>query len=337
MGSTALNTFCKAPFNNMYFNTKGHVAPCWKLLGALEDWTLDRSMKDIWKGEHFNKFRDALTSDTYLDRCKECKQDADNDVWPLAKAYEDMPIQEYPSMLELEMSNKCNLECIMCSADLSSGLARKQGLPLLQPYDESFKDQIKEFIPHLKELRFNGGEPFAQELVLQICDEVIKLNPDLPISIATNGTVLNKRVKYLMKECRLQINVSIDSLIPERYAKIRVNAKLDKVLDNLEVFKDYCKTYNRQLSIMVNPMRNNWEEMPKFLDFVEQNQIKLWFNTILYPEDLSIWKLPPEELTEIYTKLSTETLLRRGMKEYHKLHHLVEDQIKNWMLDSYAR
>ena len=74
----------------MYFNTKGHVAPCWKLLGALEDWTPDRSMKDIWTGEHFNKFRDALTSETYLDRCKECKQDADNDVWPLAKAYEEL-------------------------------------------------------------------------------------------------------------------------------------------------------------------------------------------------------------------------------------------------------
>ena len=230
--------FCKAPFNNMYFNTKGNVAPCWKLPGALEDWSPDRSMKDIWTGEHFNKYRDALTSDTYLNRCKECKQDVDNDVWPLAKAYEDMPIQDYPSMLELEMSNKCNLECIMCNADLSSGLARKQGLPLLQPYDESFKDQIKEFIPHLKELRFNGGEPFAQELVLQICDEVIKLNPDLPISIATNGTVLNKRVKYLMKECKIQINVSIDSLIPNRYAKIRVNGKLDKVLNNLEVFKN---------------------------------------------------------------------------------------------------
>tara|TARA_B100001094_G_C18120165_1_gene766403 strand:+ start:126 stop:1118 length:993 start_codon:yes stop_codon:yes gene_type:complete len=329
--------FCKAPFNNMYFNTKGNVAPCWKLPGALEDWSPDRSMKDIWTGEHFNKYRDALTSDTYLNRCKECKQDVDNDVWPLAKAYEDMPIQDYPSMLELEMSNKCNLECIMCNADLSSGLARKQGLPLLQPYDESFKDQIKEFIPHLKELRFNGGEPFAQELVLQICDEVIKLNPDLPISIATNGTVLNKRVKYLMKECKIQINVSIDSLIPNRYAKIRVNGKLDKVLNNLEVFKEYCKTYNRQLSIMVNPMRNNWEEMPKFLDFVEEHDVKLWFNTVLYPENLSIWNLPAETMQEIYQTLSFETKTRGHMKEHHKLNHLVEDQIKNWMLDSYAR
>ena len=58
---------------------------------------------------------------------------------------------------------------------------------------------------------------------------------------------------------------------------------------------------------------------------------------ILYPENLSVWSLPSEELTEIYTKLSEETLFRRGMKEHHKLHHLVEDQIKNWMLDSYAR
>ena len=88
---------------------------------------------------------------------------------------------------------------------------------------------------------------------------------------------------------------------------------------------------------MVNPMRNNWEEMPKFLDFVEEHDVKLWFNTVLYPENLSIWNLPAETMQEIYQTLSFETKTRGHMKEHHKLNHLVEDQIKNWMLDSYAR
>ena len=333
---------CNAPFNNMYFNTQGEVAPCWKLPGFGDKWTEDRSVNDIWNGEHFQKYRDALLKNKFLDRCKECKHEMDNDVWPLAKAYGELPVNKngYPSMIELEVSNQCNLECIMCSVLLSNGLAKKAGMGdhrgMLEPYNQSFRDQLKEYYPHLKELRFNGGEPFAQKLVLEMCEDIAKINPGLPISIATNGTVMNKRVRHLLDICNIQINISIDSLIPEAYSKIRINGDLSKVMENLEIFKDYCKKKDVQISVMVNPMRNNWEEMPSFLDFCHKHNIKLWFNTILYPRHLSIWNLPTDELKVIYNKLSTMTARRKNLNEYSKLRHLVEDQIANWLMDSYT-
>lgn len=330
---------CKAPSNNMYFNVSGQVSPCWKLPGYVDNWSHERSIKDIWFGEHFKKYRDALSKNIFLDRCKECEKEIKSGVWPLAKAYEEFPVQKYPSLLELELSNRCNLECVMCSPKLSSGLAKKMGLPLLEPYDDTFKEQLKEFYPHLTELRFNGGEPFAQQIVLDICEDVAKIAPDLPISIATNGTVMNKVVRHLMDVCNLKINISIDSLIPERYAKIRVNGNLNKVLKNFEVFKEYCTKYNRNLCIMVNPMRNNWEEMPHFVDFCQENNVNLWYNTVLYPPAYAIHNLPKEELSHIYDSLRIQVQKRKnlGQIEWYKLEHLVEDQIKNWVLDSYEK
>ena len=245
-------------------------------------------------------------------------------------------MQKYPSMMELELSNRCNLECIMCSPMLSSGLAKKAGLPLLEPYDDTFREQLKEFYPHLKELRFNGGEPFAQQIVLDICEDVAKIAPDLPISIATNGTVMNKVVRHLMDVCNLKINISIDSLIPDRYSEIRVNGNLNKVMKNFEVFKEYCHKHKRNLCIMVNPMRNNWEEMPHYVDFCHKHNIYLWFNTILYPPQCAIHNLPSDKLEIIYNELSKETKKRSGLKNFKILNHLVEDQIKNWLLDSYT-
>ena len=327
---------CKAPFNNMYFNVSGQASPCWKLPGFVDTWSHERSVREIWFGEHFQKYRDALSQSIFLDRCKECEKDIANDVWPLAKAYENFPIQEYPSMMELELSNRCNLECVMCSPMLSSGLAKKAGLPLLEPYDDTFREQLKEFYPHLKELRFNGGEPFAQQIVLDICEDVSKIAPDLEISIATNGTVMNKVVRHLMDVCNLKINISIDSLIPERYSKIRVNGDLNKVMKNFDTFKEYCDKHKRNLCIMVNPMRNNWEEMPHFLDFCHKHNVYLWFNTILYPPQCAIHNLPSDKLETIYNELSKETKKRTGMKNFKILNHLVEDQIKNWLLDSYT-
>jgi radical SAM protein with 4Fe4S-binding SPASM domain len=333
---------CNAPWNNMYFNTQGRVAPCWKLPGFVDNWTPDRSINDIWNGEHFQKYRDALSKNIFLDRCKECKHEMDNDVWPLAKAYGELPVNDngYPSMIELEVSNQCNLECIMCSPLLSNGLAKKKGIGdhrgFLEPYNSSFREQLKEYYPHLQELRFNGGEPFAQKLVLEICEDVAEICPELPISIATNGSIMNKRVKHLLEICNIQINISIDSLIPEDYAKIRINGDLNKVMKNFEIFREHCRKRDVTFSVMVNPMRMNWREMPSFVDLCHEKNVRLWFNTVLYPREHALWNLPVNELVEVYNTLSAETAIRKDFFEHSKLHHLVEDQIKNWVLDAYT-
>ena len=325
---------CNAPFNNMYFSIHGRASPCWKLPGYCDQWSKTRSVSDIWFGEKFQIYRDALKQELFLNKCKECKIEIDNDVWPLARAYKNFPIQQYPSLIELELSNQCNLECIMCNGNLSSGIRKNRDKlpPLPQVYDDSFRLQLHEFIPHLTELRFNGGEPLAQKIVLDICNDVIKINPDLRINIATNGTVYNKRVQYLMDKCNMHFNISIDSLQKERYEQIRINGNYDLLMKNFKIFNKYCKDNNRNLSVMVNPMRNNWDEMIDFGKFCIANNVGLWYNTILYPEHLAIWNLPSTELKTIYETLSDKL---KDNRVSDTVDHLVHYQIKNWLLNAY--
>lgn len=334
---------CNAPFNNMYFTVTGNVSPCWKLPGFCDKWSEDRSISDIWFGDKFQMYRDALKNFKFPHRCGECKNDINNGIWPLAKAYEKYPVNKYPSLIELELSNQCNLECIMCSGKLSSGIRKNRDKlpPLPQIYTDKFVKEIQEFIPHLTELRFNGGEPFAQKIVLDICDMVANINPDLKINMATNGTVYNKRVKRILEQNNVHINISIDSLDYQRYSEIRINGKLEDVFKNLEIYKKYCID-KKELSIMVNPMRNNWFEMIDFVKFADKHEVNLWYNTILYPKELAIWNLPSEDLREIYDEL------RKKLEEYKKNYiigrkyninvaeHLVYNQIRNWLLDSYT-
>ncbi len=331
---------CNAPFNNMYFTVRGTVSPCWKLPGYCDKWSAERSISDIWNGDKFQGYRDSLKQCVFKNRCKECEQEIENDVWPLAKAYEKYPVGKYPSIMELELSNQCNLECIMCSGDLSSGIRKNRDKlpPMIQAYDESFIEQLKEFIPHLTEMRFNGGEPFAQKIVLDICDVIAEINPGLKINIATNGTIYNKRVKHILANNNIHINISIDSLIKERYEYIRINGNFDKLMENTKIFSEYCKVNNRNLSVMVNPMVNNWEEMIEFAIFADNIGASLWYNTILYPENLAVWKLQSSDLEKVYTVLSAD--LQRippNMKNYPVAKHFVEHQVKNWWLDSFVR
>ena len=337
---------CNAPFNNMYFTVVGQVSPCWKLPGFVDNWSENRSIMDIWKGDKFNQYREALKKNVFLNRCQECKKDIDNGVWPLAKAYETFPVREYPSLMELELSNQCNLECVMCSGMLSSGIRKNRDKlpPLPQVYDHTFVDQLQEFVPHLKELRFNGGEPFAQKIVLDICDMVANINPGLKINIATNGTVYNKRVEKILQMNNIHLNISIDSLIKERYEAIRINGDFDQLMANFKIFHKYSIDGNKQLSVMVNPMRNNWEEMVDFLEFTNNYNVSLWYNTILYPSHLAIWNLDSDKLKEIYDTLVSkleqyvDSVKDKPVKRNNidTTEHLIKQQIKTWLLDSYA-
>jgi MoaA/NifB/PqqE/SkfB family radical SAM enzyme len=328
---------CNAPFNNMYINLLGKVSPCWKLPGFCDQWSRDRSLMDIWTGEHFQKYRNALKQNLFLNRCGECKKEINEGVWPLAKAYEKFPVRDMPSLMEIELSNQCNLECIMCNGTLSSGIRKNRDKlpPLPQIFDDSFLEQMKEFIPYLVELRVNGGEPFAQKILLDLLDVVFEINPQLKVTIATNGTVYNKRVQSILDKCNIHLNISIDSLIPERYEQIRVNASFDVLMKNFEIFEQYCRKNNRNLSIMVNPMNNNWEEMIDFVYFTDEYDCNLWFNTILYPKHLSIKHLPKKQLLDIHTKLNEKlNTLPKNIKNYDKIDHLINNQIAEWVLDA---
>ena len=66
----------------------------------------------------------------------------------------------------------------------------------------------------------------------------------------------------------------------------------------------YCSDGKRSLSVMVNPMRNNWWEMINFIEFADKHGVNLWYNTILYPEQYALHNLPSKELKNIYDTLT---------------------------------
>jgi len=337
---------CHAPFSNMYFNVHGDCAPCW-LTFIDPDKYPEKSIRDIWFGEKYQSLRNHLLANDLTYRCGVCLKNlqSGNYTSVLARAYDINPVADYPTMMELELSNTCNLECVMCIGELSSSIRKnRERLPAQKnAYDDTFVEQLEEFIPHLRELRFNGGEPFLINAVFKIFEKVEKLNPKLKIVIATNGTVLNYKVKEWLYKLNIHINFSLDSLTPEIYEAIRVNAHFDRVMENFLFYRQYTKENNRTLCLMVNPMRNNWHEMPKFVQFVNKHNCNIWFNTIHRPVEWSIWALSQSKISEIYSQLSsvsfskedrTTSLAAYNIAIYH---NLVNVQIKNWIREAQER
>lgn len=299
---------CNAPLTSMYFSAAGKVAPCWILLGHLDEyWSADRSISDIWNGDTFRGLRKALRDREFPGRCARCQADIYAGVQPLAQVYDrEHDIGEWPNSLELELSNVCNYACEMCNGELSSKIRRDRDQlpPIDVPYDERFVDQVTELLPHLRHVRFSGGEPMLHPIVHEIADRIIDQRPDLRIDISTNGSILNRKVRHLLDRANVLINVSFDSFRPEVYEQIRVHADYGKLMANLEAYQEHFRTHPGLLTINTNPMRANWQEMPDFVRWCDDRDLFLTFNTVLHPEHLSLRPLPADELGRIHGALA---------------------------------
>jgi MoaA/NifB/PqqE/SkfB family radical SAM enzyme len=304
--------FCHAPFASMNFAQSGDVTVCCYnrtyTLGTYPSDTIER----MWKGPAARQLRESMLHNDLPRGCDICMSQFASGNFSglrarsfdyLAEAYdrvEGTPFA-FPKVMEFEISNACNLECTMCTGFFSSSIRhnREKLPPLKNPYDDAFVAQLEPFVPHLRAARFLGGEPFLVRTYYQIWDLFIRLNRGIEISITTNATTLNDRIKGILDKLRAHIIVSIDSLQPARYESIRVNAHHAEVMRNIDYFRRYASRNGTTLTLAVCPMRHNWDELPALVDYCNARGIQIYFNTVVYPGDAAFMYMPGDELERV--------------------------------------
>ncbi|TAE49791.1 MAG: radical SAM protein [Bacteroidetes bacterium] len=206
-----------------------------------------------------------------------------------------------PTTLHFELSNICNLECTMCSGFFSSSIRKnRENLPALpQLYDSAFVEQLRPYLPGLNTVKFFGGEPFLIPIYHEIWDALCDLNPRAEVQITTNGTVYNEKVKRYLEKLNTYMIVSIDSFVKETYETIRINAKYERVMENLMKFSDYARSRGKHISVAVCPITTNAMEMPDMVRLCNKNKIRIFFNTVSYPLNLCIKNLPVPDIAAI--------------------------------------
>ncbi|MFH1319498.1 MAG: radical SAM protein [Bacteroidota bacterium] len=335
-------TLCYAPFKNIYFGRDGKAAACcynrYHILGSYPD----QSIKEIWFGEMAEKLREHIKNNVLSLGCVSCKEHltAKNFDGVRAMMYDRHPSNEnnYPSVIELELSNTCNLECEMCFGEFSSLIRknREKKQPVISPYNAGFIRQLEEFMPYLHEIKFYGGEPFLVNRYYDIWERIIKINPCIKINVSTNATILNQRVKDILSKAKFDISISIDSLQRATYEKIRIRAKYDRVMKNITYFRDYCRQKDTFFGISVCPMRQNWHELPDFINYCNQLEAPVYFNTVWYPSHCSLWNLDPISLKAIVDYLSgfefpVETIVQQqNQRHYFNMLNL----LRSWYKDA---
>jgi molybdenum cofactor biosynthesis enzyme MoaA len=322
----------------MYFAQDGSVRLCCHNMEYHLGKYPDQSIHEIWNSEAAQKVRQDMRAYRLYDGCNICRTDVEMGAYGEVRAqfFDSLPRHaSYPTMMEFLLTNTCNLECIMCDGTYSSLIRqnREKLPPIPNVYDDAFIEQIREFIPHLREARFSGsGEAFLIDANYKIWEMIIELNPTCTIMVQTNGMVLNARVKDILSRGRFKIGVSIDSLDKETFETIRPNARLERVLETTRYFSEYALTKKMTFNIALCVMRQNWQELPAFVKLSNELNARTIFHKVYQPAEYSLQTLAPARLLEIITQLElTAPDAHTPLEKQNRSHFLyIIDSIREW-------
>ena len=137
--------------------------------------------------------------------------------------------------LRVSLTDLCNLRCTYCMP--------AEGLEWL-PSDQ--KLSVDELVRLLRlavtrlgvtSVRFTGGEPLVVPHLEQVIAATAALRPRPEITLTTNGVGLAGRAAALQQAGLDRINVSLDTVDPQRFAAITRRDRLDAVLAGLQAAK----------------------------------------------------------------------------------------------------
>jgi len=167
--------------------------------------------------------------------------------------------------LRLAVTDRCNLRCQYCMPAHGIDIVdRKELLTFKEMY------RITRVLSELgvNKVRLTGGEPFVRKDFVNFI-EMLSFNDKLDeINITTNGALILKNISKLEELKIGTINLSIDSLSKENFAKITRRNVFDEVYETLEALEK--STLKLKLNVVVQSGVNTHE----IIDFIELTKHK---------------------------------------------------------------
>ena len=133
--------------------------------------------------------------------------------------------------LRLSVTDRCNLRCIYCMPE--KGIRFMPHSEILT-YEEMLHIVRLCVQKGIRKVRLTGGEPLVRKGFIGFLERLCKVEELEEIALTTNGVLL-KAFAADIKNCGIcRINVSLDSLKPERFARITGRDYFEQVCEGIE-------------------------------------------------------------------------------------------------------
>lgn len=209
--------------------------------------------------------------------------------------------------VRISITDRCNLRCVYCMPE--------EGIRQIPHREVLTFDEIQRICRCMAELdihkvKITGGEP----LVRKNCPGLVRMIKDLPgihqVTLTTNGILLKEQMDALAEAGIDGINISLDTLDPETFARITRRQSLNQVMEGLEA----------ALRCPQIPLKINCVPLVKD----EKNLVELAALARKYPVHVRFIEMMPIGLGENFDFLSEAEILEALERAYGPLKPAME-------------
>ena len=173
--------------------------------------------------------------------------------------------------LRVSITDKCNLRCRYC---MPEGVCVKRHENVL-----SF-EEITEIVTAaanlgVRKVRVTGGEPLVRRGCTELCRMIAAVPGVEEVDLTTNGTLLSGCALAMKDAGVRRVNISLDTMDPEKYAYITGGGRLEDVLAGIEAAFDAGLTPVKVNTVLIGGFNDG--EIRRLVDWTRQVPVELRF------------------------------------------------------------
>jgi GTP 3',8-cyclase len=153
----------------------------------------------------------------------------------LTRLAKDMidPFGRAVTYLRVSVTDRCDFRCAYCMSEHMTFLPKNEVLSL-----EELETMCNAFIDKgVRKIRLTGGEPLVRKGIMTLIERLgarVKSGDLEELTLTTNGSQLPRFAEELYAAGVRRINISMDTLDPDKFAEITRWGRLQQVLDGIE-------------------------------------------------------------------------------------------------------
>ncbi len=137
--------------------------------------------------------------------------------------------------LRISVTDRCNLRCVYCMPE--EGVEPISHADVLS-YEETVR-LVRIFAElGIKDVRLTGGEPLVRRGIESLVSEIKAMPGIETVSITTNGILLPEKLPAFIEGGLDAVNISLDTLVPEKFDRITRRTGLSAVLEAIDLCLD---------------------------------------------------------------------------------------------------
>ena len=177
------------------------------------------------------------------------------------------PFGRAVTYLRVSVTDRCDFRCVYCMAEDMTFLPKSEILSL-EELDRLCSAFIRKGV---KKLRLTGGEPLVRRNIMSLIRSLgrhLETGDLEELTLTSNGSQLARFADELIDAGVRRVNVSLDTLDPDRFEAITRWGKLDKVLDGIQA----AKKAGLDIKINTVALKNfNEDEIDRMIEFCGEN------------------------------------------------------------------